>query len=284
MVVPGRAKVLGVIGHPVGHSLSPVMHNAAIEALGLDCIYVPFDVTHEDLPKALCGIRALGIAGVNVTIPHKEAVIGLLDEVEGDASEIGSVNTVANIGGKLIGSSTDGAGFIRSIEEAGFSPNRQRAVVLGTGGSARAVAFALAKAGAELTVLGRSIEKAERLAKDIKITGGWCEAGDISGLGSRSLNRKIGLLVNCTPVGMHPKPEEMAVPVEVLQREMLVCDLVYNPVRTRLLEAAEAAGAQTLGGLDMLVYQGALSFEVWIGKKPPIHIMKTALLKAVGQQ
>jgi len=260
------------------------MHNAAIKALGLDCVYVPFDVTPEELPKALSGIKSLGIAGVNITIPHKEAVIGLLDEVDGDAAEIGSVNTVVNIGGKLIGSSTDGAGFIRSIEEVGFSPNKQRTVVLGTGGSARAVAFALAKAGAELTVLGRSREKAERLAKDIEITGVWCEAGDISDLGSKDLKRKIDLLVNCTPVGMHPKPEEMAVPAEVLQREMLVCDLVYNPVRTRLLEVAEAAGAQTLSGLDMLVYQGALSFEIWMGKKPPIHIMKDALLRAAGQQ
>ncbi|MEN6371508.1 MAG: shikimate dehydrogenase [Armatimonadota bacterium] len=282
MFVSGKTKVLGVFGHPVGHSLSPVMHNAVIESLGLNYVYVPFDVTPENLTQALCGVCALGVSGVNVTIPHKEAVIELLDEVAGDAREVGSVNTIVNIDGRLTGMSTDGAGFLRSLEESGFSPEGKTAVVLGAGGSGRAVTFALAKAGAEVTVFSRSLTKAERLAEDIRSLGRECGAGDISRLQTLCSGLEADLLVNCTPVGMYPDIGKTPVPAEALRRGMVVYDLVYNPVKTALLEAAEAAGAQTVNGLDMLVYQGALSFKIWTGIEPLIHTMKAALMKRLG--
>lgn len=284
MFVSGKTKVLGVFGHPVGHSLSPAMHNAAIEALGLNYVYMPFDVTPEYLSQALCGVRALGVAGVNVTIPHKEAVIELLDEVLGDAREVGSVNTIINIDGRLIGTSTDGVGFLRSLEESGFSPDGKTAVVLGTGGSGRAITFSLAKAGAKVTVFSRSLKKAERLAEDVRSLGAECGAGDIAELGTPNSEIGTDLLVNCTPVGMYPDSGETPVPVEALRRDMVVYDLVYNPVKTVLLKAAEAVGAKTVNGLDMLVYQGALSFKMWTGIEPSIHTMKTALMKRLGQQ
>ncbi|MEN6520637.1 MAG: shikimate dehydrogenase [Armatimonadota bacterium] len=282
MFVSGKTKVFGVFGHPVGHSLSPAMHNAAIESLGLNYVYVPFDVTPEYLPQALSGVRALGVSGVNVTIPHKEAVIELLDEVVGDAREVGSVNTIINIDGRLTGTSTDGAGFLRSLEGSGFSPKGKTAVVIGAGGSGRAVTFALAKAGAKVTVFSRSLTKAERLAEDIRSLGMECCAGDISSLQSSGSGLETDLLVNCTPVGMYPDSGKTPVPAEVLRRGIVVCDLVYNPVKTPLLEAAEARGARTVSGLDMLVYQGALSFKIWTGIEPSIHTMKAALMKRLG--
>lgn len=280
MHLSGRGKVLGVIGHPVGHSLSPAMQNAAIEALGLDAVYVPFDVAPEELGQAIEGIRALGIAGVNVTIPHKEAVIPLLDKVEDDAREIGSVNTVANVGGRLIGSSTDGPGFMRSLAEAGCAPGGYKAVVLGAGGAGRAVTFALAKVGAKVVVLDEMAGKAERLARDVQKAAepGMVHAEPGIERLAEHLQR-ANLLVNCTPVGMHPEEEAMPVQPELLRDDLIVFDLVYNPVRTKLLAAAEAAGARTVTGVKMLVYQGALSFRRWTGIDPPIDVMEAAVLE-----
>lgn len=276
MEISGGAKVLGVIGHPIGHSLSPAMHNAAIRALGLDCVYVPFDVPPDDLPKAIAGIRALGIAGVNITVPHKEAVIGLLDEVDSDAQAVGSVNTIVNDGGRLIGYSTDGAGFERSLTESGFSLEGCLAVVLGAGGAGRAVVFALARAGARVVLFDAASGKAERLAKDVGVRRGQVLSVQESEL--RAALDRANLLVNCTPIGMYPNQDGIPIPEELLKPEMLVYDLVYNPVKTRLLAAAEAIGAHTVSGAKMLVYQGALSLKLWTGAEPPVGIMEAAVL------
>ena len=283
MAISGKAKVFGVFGHPVGHSLSPAMHNAAIEALGLDYIYVPFDVDPEDLGRAVAGVRALGIAGVNVTIPHKEAVIEFLDEVEQDALEIGSVNTIANRDGRLIGSSTDGPAFIRSLVETGYEPNGSKAVILGGGGAGRAVAFALVKSGAEVLVFDEAPGKAEKLAGDVRdVMKSDVARGESDFSRVADWIKKANLLVNCTPVGMHPNVDRIPVPEDILRSDMTVYDVVYNPMRTKLLQAAETKGAKTVSGMKMFVYQGAISFKTWTEIDPPTDNMEVAVLRGLG--
>ncbi len=281
MRISGKAKVLGVFGHPIGHSLSPAMHSAAIEALGLDYVYVPFDVDPADLGRAIDGVRALGIAGVNVTIPHKEAVMEFLDEVEKEALEIGSVNTVANVDGRLIGSSTDGPAFIRSLVETGYDPNGANAVIIGGGGAGRAIAFSLAKAGAKVLIYDQEPGKAEKLASDVRRVAGEDSAGGESEFdAAREYLKSSNLLVNCTPVGMSPNVDRIPVPVELLRADMTVYDVVYNPMRTKLLQAAEKAGARTVSGIKMFVYQGAISFATWTGIDPPADNMEAAVLES----
>jgi shikimate dehydrogenase len=278
--ISGRTKVLGVLGHPVGHSRSPIMHNEAIKALGLDYVYVPLDAEPDRLKQALDGIRALGIAGVNVTIPHKEAVISFLDEVDDCAREIGSVNTIKNVDGKLIGASTDGPGFMRSLSELDFSCEGRNTVVIGAGGSGRAITFALAKAGADVAVLSRTPEKAVDLAKDVNMPNVRALRTQNSEL--EAILAEVDLLVNCTPVGMQNGSNGgIPIPLHALQPGALVYDLVYNPPRTKLLVAAEAAGALVVNGVKMLVYQGALSFEMWTGIEPPVDVMEDAVLESL---
>ncbi len=278
MNVLGNTRVLGVFGHPVSHSLSPAMHNAAIEALHIDYIYVPFHVLPEGLEKAVAGIRGLQIAGVNVTIPHKERIIGYLDEVGDYALRIGSVNTVINRDGFLRGDSTDGPGFLRSAEAAWGSLEGCKAVILGGGGSARAVAFALAEIGCKIVIANRTKERAMELAEGLKAV---YSGGDIhtvalerEELADRVLEAE--LLVNTTSVGMHPNVDEIPLDSDLLHPNLMVYDLVYNPVRTRLVEEAERRGARAMTGLGMLVHQGALSFEMWTGIQPPLDVMERA--------
>ena len=283
MRISGMAKVFGVIGHPVGHSLSPVMHNAAIESLDLDYVYVPFDVPPEKLEAAIEGIRALGIAGVNITVPHKEAVIPFLDELEQEASEIGSVNTVTNLNGKLIGQSTDGPGFIRSLAESGCYPRGRNAVVLGAGGAGRAITFSLVRNGAKVALFDMDVKRAMQLVDDINVKCTECEVGSVHLVHSQESELEAAvasadILVKCTPVGMHPNVDKIPIPPEWLRRDHIVFDLVYNPIRTKILKAAESAGALAISGVKMLVYQGALSFRTWTGIDPPVDIMEDAVI------
>lgn len=280
MDISGKAKVFGVFGHPIGHSLSPAMHNAAIAELGLDYVYVPFDVDPADLGRAVEGVRALGIAGVNVTIPHKEAVIEFLDEVEQDALEIGSVNTVLNRDGRLVGSSTDGPAFIRSLVETGYSPLGSRAVVLGGGGAGRAIAFALAKSGASVVIYDEAPGKAEKLAGDVREVAKADLAEGESEFG-RVIDRlsEATLLVNCTPVGMSPNVDRIPISEDLLREDLTVYDVVYNPMKTKLLQSAERKGARVASGIKMFVYQGAISFKTWTGIDPPTDIMEAVVLR-----
>jgi len=258
------------------------MHNAAFRELGLDFVYVPFDVCPDDLENALEGIRALGIVGVNLTIPHKERVIGLLDWVSPEALEIGSVNTVHNVDGVLKGYSTDGEGFMRSLEAEGKSADGSRAVVLGAGGSARAVTHALAVHGAHVAVVNRTVGRAIDLAEQMNaVLSDEHDAVRAVALDSPEAPQVVAeadLLVNCTSVGMHPNTGEQPVPSEWLHDGLFVYDLIYNPLKTRLLEAAEAVGARIANGVGMLVYQGAASLEIWTGRKPSADTMKQAVL------
>ena len=282
--VTGATCVTGVFGYPVQHSRSPAVHNAAFRALGLDYIYVPFNVHPDNLEAAVHGIRALALVGVNITIPHKERVIELLDWVSDDARRIGSVNTIHNSEGVLSGYSTDGPGFIRALEEAGKSPGASRVVVLGAGGSARATVCALIASGASVTVANRTYSRAVELSESLNSALGTGAIKPVA-LDSAEARRAVleaDLLVNCTSVGMHPHPDAQPIPSEWLHADLFVFDQIYNPLETRLLKAARAAGARGANGIGMLVFQGAISLEIWTGQAAPVEIMRQAALAAEG--
>lgn len=284
MNVLGHTKVLGVFGDPIAHSLSPVMHNAAIRWLNVDYIYVPFHVLPKNLPEAIKGISAMGLAGVNVTIPHKEQVIEYLDEISERSAQIRSVNTIVNVDGRLRGDTTDGPGFIRSATAEWGKLDGCKALILGAGGSAKAVAFALAEIGCEIIVANRTRRRAVELVEGLNQV---FEAGKFgaAGLSEQELIDEmpgVDLVVNTTSVGMHPDVDSIPVPPELLHPRLLVYDLVYSPVRTRLVAEAEKCGARAMNGLSMLVYQGAISFEMWTGFQAPISVMEKAILNTLG--
>jgi len=290
----GSTRVLGVFGHPISHSLSPVMHNAAIRALNIDYIYVPFHVLPDDLPMAVSGVRGLQIAGINVTIPHKEAIIECLDEVTDYSRQIRSVNTVINVNGHLKGDTTDGPGFVRSAEAAWGKIDGSRVLILGAGGSAKAVAFALARIGCEIVIANRTRERAVELVEGLgNVFGGSESIRDlektfrVAGLDEQELREEIArtdLLINTTSVGMHPDVDSIPIPPDLLRSNLMVYDLVYNPGRTRLVVEAEKRGASAVTGLKMLVYQGALSFEMWTGIEAPVDVMEEAALQALDNR
>lgn len=270
-------ELVGLFGYPVEHSLSPVMHNTAFSKLELDYLYLPFEVAPDNLKAAVEGVRGLNLRGVNLTIPHKEAVIPYLDQVSQEAELIGAVNTIKNEAGKLTGYNTDGRGFVRSLKEEGFMPQNKNALIIGAGGAARAVAFQLGLEGVDrLYIANRTFKKAEDLVFDIK-EGLVMETVQPLPLKQEKLKEIISgvdLLVDTTPIGMYPESEvEPVIDPELIQSNMVVSDLVYNPVETSLLKAAKDRGAKIVSGLGMLVYQGAISFELWTGKKAPVELM-----------
>jgi shikimate dehydrogenase len=284
--VHGSTQLLGVFGHPVSHSLSPVMHNAAIQALNIDYIYVPFHVLPDDLGKAVDGVRGLGIAGVNVTIPHKERIIEYLDEVSEQSAKMRSVNTVINRNGKLIGDTTDGRGFLKSAEADWGKLDRSRVLVLGAGGSAKAICFALAEIGCEVVVANRTIERAGELVEGLNAAFGMQIARAI-GMSRDALVEEVesaDLLVNTTSVGMSPDLEAIPISADLLHPNLLVYDLIYNPIKTRLVVEAQSRGAKAVSGLGMLVHQGALSFEMWTGREAPIQVMEAAVRKILNSE
>lgn len=272
-----KLKLFALIGDPVGQSLSPAMHNAAFRALGLNCAYITLRVPKPTLANAIAGVRALGIAGLNVTIPHKISIISLLDELDESAKLVGAVNTVKNNQGKLIGFNTDGEGALRALEEKIDSVKGKEVVLLGAGGAARAIAFSLARAGARLTTANRTVPRAQALASAV-------EQKLSTNVKVASLNRaeltkalkNVDVLINATSVGMHPKIGKTLVRANMMRRGLVVYDIVYKPLRTKLLREARRAGGKTIDGLGMLVHQGALAFEIWTGKRAPIKIMKAA--------
>ena len=285
-VVTGKTRLCGIIGDPVEHTMSPAMHNAAFAKLGLDFWYVPFRVKPEDLAQAVAGMKALNIRGLNVTIPHKVAIIPFLDELDPLAEKIGAVNTVVNDNGVLQGYNTDAAGFLDALIQKGVEPKGKGVVVLGAGGAARAVSFVLAERGAHLIILNRRLELdwAAELAGQLAQTfGREVEALELT---ERNLARALEeayILVNATSVGMSPNIDETLVTSDVLRPSLVVFDVVYNPVKTKLLRQAEQIGAQTISGLEMLVWQGALAFELWTGAKAPVELMRKEAIKILGE-
>ena len=273
----------GVIGDPIEHTLSPVMHNAAFKHLKLDFVFLAFRVKASELGDAICGMRGLGVHGLNVTMPHKDAVVEYLDEVDSTAKFLGSVNTVLNRDGRLLGFNTDGTGALKALRENGASPDGKKVLLLGAGGAAKAIAYALAKEAGELRVLNRSSEKAEELAGLLSRTFGKKVVG--GALSSSAVQRSLrdsDVLVNATSVGMDPNAKQSLVSPQWLRPDLCVMDIVYSPVETELLKEAKAAGARVIGGAGMLLYQGAASFEVWTGVSAPVEVMRRALLNKLG--
>lgn len=267
--VGGQTKLYGILGSPVGHSLSPVMHNAAFRHLNLNSFYVPMDV--GDAALALDCTHTLGFMGLSVTLPHKVATMTLLDEIEDDAQAIGAINTVINREGKYIGSNTDCQGMIRALEEHITLAGRS-VVVAGAGGAARAAVFGLVKAGAKVLITNRTEKKGQRLA--VELGAEFCPATELK-------SRRADILINSTPLGMAHLREETPFPAEMLHPEMVIMDMVYFPPMTRLLRDANDKGCLAIGGLSMLLHQAALQFEAWTGLAAPIKVMEDAARNAL---
>ena len=279
-VLDSETVMHGVFGDPVKHSKSPVMHNRAFRELGLNGAYAAFHVRADQLKEAVQGIRALRFRGVNVTIPHKVAVMAYLDDIDDDARAIGAVNTIVNDGGRLIGYNTDGIGYVRSLkEELGLTVRGKTVLLLGAGGAARGVAYALAKEGAgAVWIANRTVEKAVELAKAIRpLTEtrgmGYDEIGAVAS--------EVDLVVHNTSVGMHPNVDDVLIDTSWFHERLTVSDLIYNPLKTRLLREAAARGARTHSGLGMFVYQGAYAFEYWTGRPAPVEAMRDAVLRSL---
>jgi shikimate dehydrogenase len=279
-----KADLVGCFGQPVAENPTGAMQEAAFQALGLNWRYLTVEVPPDRLRDAMLGVRAFGMRGVNLTIPHKVAVIEHLDEIAPDAAIIGAVNTVRRDGERLIGENTDGKGFLRGVRtDAGVDPSNKRVVVLGAGGAARAIVTELALAGAsDVLVLNRSVSRGERMVADLLAKtkapirfqpwrGAYAVAGDTD------------ILVNATSIGLYPNVNSMP-PVDLrgARPGMLVCDVVFNPPETRLIQAARKRGLPVLDGLAMVVYLGVIGFELWTGRKAPESVMKDALRKALG--
>jgi len=273
-----------VIGYPIKHSLSPLMHNAVFRKLGLDCEYGAFEVRPDELKEKLSGLRDEGFTGINVTIPHKVAVMKFMDELSEDATLAGAVNTV-KFSGETVGYNTDGIGCMRALREAGVELKGKKVLMLGAGGASRAISAQLMKNKAEVWVSDKLAEKAVKLAEDLKKKVG----GRIHTL---SLEEEIllegmqdmDLVVNATPVGMHPNSDATPINPGMLRPELTVMDIVYNPVKTKLLEEAEKKGCRTISGVGMFVHQGAESLRIWLDIEPSVDVMKKAVLEELRKR
>jgi len=280
--ISGKTKICGVIGDPIEHTMSPAIHNAAFNKLGLDYVYLPFQVKKEELGRAIEGMRGLNIKGLSVTIPHKVAVITLLDELDHNAERIGAINTITNDNGVLKGYNTDAGGFRQALLEKGVTPEGKNIVILGAGGVSRTISFTLAEEGARLVILNRLLELdwAKELASRLSLIFNreFPALELVEGNLAKAIER-ADILVNATSVGMSPNANETLVPARLLKPGLVVFDVVYNPIKTMLLKEAEAAGAEIISGVDMLVWQGALAFKMWTGVEAPLELMREELIK-----
>lgn len=280
MEVSGKTKVFCVIGDPIEHSLSPIMHNAAFKHLKIDAVYVAFKVKEEVLEDAVKGMRSFGICGMNVTMPHKTAIINYLDENDSAAKFVGAVNTVLNADGKLVGFNTDGIGALRALKENGVKTRGKRFLLLGAGGAGRAIAFQLAQEADELVILNRDVSKARLLADTLRKRFNKKVVGDrLSRDVLKNWIEDAGVLINATSVGMYPNQNGTPVDKSLLRPGLTVMDIVYNPVETRLLKDAKSVEAKVIHGTEMLVFQGAASFEIWFNKPAPVNVMREAIMK-----
>jgi shikimate dehydrogenase len=279
-------KLVGLIGYPLGHSITPAVYGATFPAMGIEARCEPWAVPAEELEPTLERLRQDDCLGANVTVPHKEAVIPLLDEVDVNVKKIGAVNCIVSRGGRLSGHNTDKSGFMRGLLKAGFQPEGRRALLLGYGGAARAVAVGLIEAGIrELVITGRTAGRARSLADELAgDSGATIEALGWEEAGFAGACRGSDLIVNCTPLGTRGSEVEglSAIGADLMREGAFVYDLVYNPPETPFLKAGGEAGATPIGGLDMLIYQGVEAIELWTGREPPVNIMREAALQALA--
>ncbi|KEZ51097.1 MULTISPECIES: shikimate dehydrogenase [Metabacillus] len=274
-------KVYGLIGCPVGHSMSPLIHNDQLQHKKISAAYHAFHVEKEHLKAAVEGARALGIAGFNVTIPHKISIIPFLDELDQSAELLGAVNTVLNKEGRLIGYNTDGQGYLASLKQLMEKPlHEQRYLIIGAGGAARAIFYTLASEGASaIDLANRTPEKARMLMEECphKVDGNVFSLSE-----AESLLSDYDVIIQTTAIGMHPNETEKPFAASNIRRGTIVSDIVYNPVKTAFLTEAEKAGARILNGVGMFVYQAALSFEIWTGEKPDTARMSKLVFAQLG--
>ena len=267
--ITGKTKLTGIFGYPIEHTLSPAMHNAAFKALGLDYCYVPFQVPPEHLRNAVKAIKALNLCGVNVTVPHKEKVLPLLDEIHEEASFIGAVNTIVNRGGKLTGYNTDGKGFIQALAERRISLAEKNILIIGAGGASRAISYYLCQNSKTLQIYNRTSKRALKLVNDLERL-----CSNVSLCDNISHVKDFHMIINATPVGLK-SGDRSPLDISLLKKNQIICDLIYK--KTRLLKEASRKGCKVIDGSGMLLWQGMLAFELWTGKKPPAAVMRNAL-------
>ena len=264
--------VFGIIGYPLSHSLSPIMHNRAFEEKGINAIYLYFPCRFVE--GVVSGMKALSIKGLSVTIPHKESICKYLDEIDPIARKIGAVNTLVNRDGRIIGYNTDAYGAIRAIKERTEVQGKD-VLIIGAGGAARAIAFALKEEGANLFIANRSRERGERLSKDVKAE---------FFLFSQIPERRFDIIIQTTPVGMYPNVDEIPVSDKILKEGTVVMDIVYNPMETKFLKIAKERGCNVISGVDMFVYQGARQFELWTGRDAPVDLMRDTVISYLKEK
>jgi shikimate dehydrogenase len=284
MKINGKSRVCAIIGDPIEHSLSPVIQNAAFKELGLNIVYVAFTVTNKELKTAVLGAKSLGLRGLNVTMPHKHDVMNYLDEVDMTAKSIGAVNTVLNNQGKLVGYNTDGSGAMTALQENGIYPKEKKLVLLGAGGAAKSIAYQAAQDVQELVILNRTPEKANKLAESLKSFSAKVKGRTLSLEVLKNELSTTDILVNATSVGMHPKVDRSPVPLDYLRSDLFVMDIIYNPLATQLLKDAKVVGAKLVSGIEMLIYQGAISFEIWTNRPAPVEVMREAALNELKKR
>ncbi|MBE9541303.1 MAG: shikimate dehydrogenase [Proteobacteria bacterium] len=273
MEIGGKTGITGIFGYPVEHTLSPLMHNAAFRELNLDILYVAFKVSPQNLPDAIKSVKALNLLGVNITVPHKERAIPLLDSIDEEASFIGAINTIVNSEGVLTGYNTDGRGFLSSLSEEGISIEGKNIIIVGTGGACRAISYYLSKKASKLSLYDIDKSKAEKLTGDLKkIRDNVFLLDKIEDAG------KPDIIINATPLGMK-NDDPSPINPDIITSDMVICDLVYK--KTKLLQDADKKGAKTLNGSGMLLWQGVLAFELWTNIKPPVDLMRKALLSRI---
>ncbi len=283
MEISGKTQLIILIGNPVEHSMSPKMHNAAFRELGLDYLYVALRVDNEKVKEAVEGIRAFNMKGANVTVPHKINAMQYLDEIDPVAENIGAINTILNKDGYLYGTNTDGIGAIRSFKEEDIDLKGKNIVMIGAGGVARPISYNFAPESKEFVLFDMVESIVQNLTKELNEKLG----GTIRGYKSepQKIAKEIqdaDIFINATPVGMHPNVDESIIPRDLLRKDLVVFDVVYNPLETKLLKDAKDIGAKAISGVMMLVYQGVASFELWTGKKAPVPLMKRMVLEGLG--
>jgi len=284
--ISASTQFCAVIGNPIGHSLSPAIHNAAFAATGLDFVYLAFRI--EDLAGVFAGMRAIpSFRGMSITIPHKVAAIQYVDEVEGIDRKIGSINTVIHEDGRLLGFGTDGPGALKALRDAGVEPEGKRVLLLGSGGAARAVAFSLAFSArpAELTLLDIQEAMLGQLAADLREgTGAHITSAPLTEETLAKTMATADIIIHCTPVGMFPKVDASLVPAHLFRPGQVVFDIVYTPLQTKLLADAQSRGLTTISGVEMFVNQAALQFERFAGVDAPVEVMRRVVLEALTKK
>ncbi len=279
----GHTKTFCLIGHPVEHSMSPTMWNPALLELGLDYVYVAFDVHPDNLKKAVDAFRALDIKGINVTIPHKENIIKYLDDIEPIAEKMGAINTIKNEDGYLTARNTDAGGAKKSLVDAGCAISGSNILIIGSGGVARALCYTLSEEAEKIVLIDIIEEKAVNLAKEVKERMNSNIIGKMSNEAIiKEEIKNADILVNATSLGMYPKMDVTPVSKDLLHSDLFVFDVIYNPLETLLMKEANEMGCKTLSGLDMLVNQGVLAFEWWTGKEPNANLMKKKIIDFLG--